>query len=240
MKIAGAIVALLVAVGVLLFVLNRGRLGPTAKEKPMFSDADYTRYYEAKQKGLERVLGPMHNLVGHAIIPFEVGGAVDMYYFPNGIPGTGFATMELLEPDGSGPKPNRIGTYELVAFTKLKIPPPEEKAGTNHPFNKIERRMCGILTTVGRYSYEAVLNPGETCEVPAGEGKPNKCLIFDDYRTGTTAFEINGKKHCLLLCIEVFRSEMAYAMSHGSAGVLKKLKEKSYYPYSDLEREPLF
>jgi hypothetical protein len=49
----------------------------------------------------------MHGFVGHAIIPFQIGGAVDMYYFPNGIPGTGFATVELIEPDGSGPKPHR-------------------------------------------------------------------------------------------------------------------------------------
>src|SRR5918912_1106382 len=78
-----------------------------------FSDEDYEKDYELKSKALEDILGKMHNLVGHAIIPFAVGGAVDMYYFPNHISGTGFATMELLEPDGTGPLPNRLGTYEL-------------------------------------------------------------------------------------------------------------------------------
>jgi hypothetical protein len=29
--------------------------------------------------------------------------------------------MELLDPDGNGPKPNKLGTYELVAFTKEPI-----------------------------------------------------------------------------------------------------------------------
>jgi hypothetical protein len=208
-------------------------------EEPEFSEEEHARHYEAKQTSLESLLGPMHSMVGHAIIPFQIGGAVDMYYFPNGIPGTGFATMELIEPDGSGPKPSRIGTYELVAFTKHTIPTGQKK-NKDDLFNKIERRICGIFTTIGLYSYEAVLNPGETCEVPGNDGEPNKCLIFDDYAPNGKSFEIYGKKHGLLLCIEVFRSEMEYAMKHGSAAVISKLKEAGHYPYSDLDRNPVY
>ena len=163
-----------------------------------------------------------------------------MYYFPNGIPGTGFATMELIEPDGSGPKPNRIGTYELVAFTRLRMPLDDATKDADHPFTKMELRMRSVLTQVGRYSFEAVLNPGETCEIPGKDGKREHCLIFDEYRKGNAQFEIDGKRHCLLLCIEVFCSEMEYAMKNGSAVVLKKLKEAGHYPYSDLDREPVF
>ena len=75
-------------------------------------------FHELKGKGLERVLGPMHGYVGHAIIPYEVGGPVDMYYFAQPDGSTAFATMELLNYDGSGPKNSSIGTYELVAFTR--------------------------------------------------------------------------------------------------------------------------
>jgi len=92
-----------------------GKSEPEAKE---FTDEEHEQDYELKKQGLEHILGEMHDIVGHAIIPFAIGGAVDMYYFPNHIKGTGFATMELLEPDGTGPLPNRLGTYELVAFTK--------------------------------------------------------------------------------------------------------------------------
>lgn len=35
--------------------------------------------------GLETVLGKSHDLVGHAIIPVDAGGTVDMYYFPKKI-----------------------------------------------------------------------------------------------------------------------------------------------------------
>ena len=220
-------------------VIIKRRMG--AKDQSKFSNEEYERHYEIKQAALERILAPMHDMVGHALIPFQVGGTVDMYYFPNGIPGTGFATMELIEPDGSGPKPNRIGTYELVTFTRQEIPPSDLMDDENQPFNDIQGRMCGIMTTVGFYSYEAVLNPGETCEIPPGEeGEPNYCLIFDEYKQNGLDFEIDGQKHCLLLVIEVFRSEMEYAMENGSATVLNKLKEKGYYPYSDLEREPVY
>jgi hypothetical protein len=233
------IIVVLVAVAAGGLLLLRQRTSGTSKARPEFSQEEYDRHYKAKEAALVGILGPMHDLVNHAIVPFQIGGAVDMYCFPNHIPGTGFATMELIEPDGTGPKANRIGTYELVAFTKHQIPPTVEKL-EDHPFHKIERRMCGIFTMTGFYSYDAVLNPGETCEIPGKDGEPNKCLIFDEYSPGGIPFEIDGKKHCLLLCIEVFRSEMEYAMKHGSAEVLAKLKEAGHYPYSDLDRKPVY
>ena len=108
------------------------------KETPKeFTEEEWNKHYEDKQAGLERVLGNMHHLVGHAIIPFDVGGNVDMYYFREGISGTGFATMELIKPDGTGSIPNRLGTYELVSFTKEAYDPSE---GEMLPFNTIERR----------------------------------------------------------------------------------------------------
>ena len=184
-------------------------------------------------------MGPMHDLVGHAVIPFQMGGAVDMYYFPNGIPGTGFATMELIQPDGKGPKPNRIGTYELVAFTKLNIPDKNNGAGENNPFNIMERRMCGTMTKIASFSFQAVLNPGETCEIPGDKEQPGICLVFDEYDPHGRGFIIGEKKHCLLLCIEIFRKEMEYAIRNGSSSILEKLKAQGHYPYSDLDRAPV-
>ena len=202
--------------------------------KKEFTQEEYDKDYELKMAGLEYVLGKSHNLVGHAIIPFEVGGAVDMYYFPNGIKGTGFATMELLKPDGTGPIPNRLGTYELVAFTKLDYV--QDSVETN-PFNLIERHICGILTGIGFYSFQAKLEPFETCELPQNEGEPNLCLIFDEYKPDGKEFKIGDKKHGLLLIMEVHRDEMEFAMANGTGKLIEKLKEKGYYPYSDLNRE---
>ncbi|MDR2936586.1 MAG: hypothetical protein LBU80_04510, partial [Rikenellaceae bacterium] len=131
-----------------------------------FTDEQWEQDYELKSRGLEVILGPSHPLVGHALIPFAVGGAVDMYYYPNHIAGTGFATMEVMEPDGSGPVPNDLGTYELVAFTRHAI---DDERDNESPYNLIEREICGIFTTIANYSRTAKLNPHDTCEVPVSE-----------------------------------------------------------------------
>jgi len=206
---------------------------PVKKE---FTEEDHERYYELKSEGLEQVLGKMHPIVGHSIIPFAVGGAVDMYYFPSHIKGTGFATMELIGIDGSGPMENRFGRYELVAFTKYEY---NEGADTPTPFNLIERKACGFLTTIGRYASQAVLNPKETIEVPNGGNEENTCLVFDLYEPDGMKFKIGDSAHHLLLCMQLFRSEMDFARQNGSDELFKILKEKGIYPYSDLDREPV-
>ncbi len=206
---------------------------PTPKE---FTEQEHELDYEQKSQGLENVLGKMHDLVGHAIIPFAVGGAVDMYYFQNHIKGTGFATMELLEPDGTGPLPNRLGTYELVAFTKHDNNNNEDEQTA---FNLIERTICGIFTAIGFFSREAVLNPNETCEIPNGEGEENSCLVFDLYEPDNKKFKIGDRQHHLLLCLQVFRSEMEFSRTNGSEELFKKLKDAGHYPYSDLDRQPV-
>ncbi len=203
------------------------------KVKPKeFSTEEWERHYEEKQIGLEKILGKMNDLVGHAIIPFDIGGTVDMYYFLNSpFPGTAFATMELIQPDGSGPIPNKNGTYELIAFTKELF-----NNNENTAFSLIERRICGIFTIIGFYSSQAKLQPGETCELPY-EGEPNRCVIFSEYKPDGKDFEIGKSKHNLLLVMEVFRDEMEYSRENGSVELMKKLKEKGVYPYSDLNRE---
>jgi hypothetical protein len=219
-----------------LFGLHK-KTDQTPAEQPddRFSQDEYEKYYELKEWGLENVLGKMYEMVGHAIIPFSMGGAVDMNYFPNHIPGTGFATMELLDPDGNGPKPNSNGTYELVAFTKYPYETSDEK---ETPFDLIERRVCGTFTTIGNYSFQAVLKPCDTCEVPR-DGEENRCVVFDLYEPDNKVFKIGDRKHHLLLCMEIFRSEMDFARENGSTKLFELLKQKNYYPYSDLDREPV-
>lgn len=209
--------------------------GKAEKQSPKaFTQEENQLDYEQKLKGLESVLGKMHEMVGHALIPFEIGGTVDMYYFPNHIKGTGFVTMELLKPDGTGPRPNRLGTYELVAFTKHDYNALEEETA----FNLIERKVCGLFTTIGLFSQQAVLNPKETCEVPSREGD-NTCIIFDLYEPENKRFKVGERQHHLLLCIQIFRSEMEFARTNGSEKLFEKLKSAGHYPYSDLDREPV-
>jgi hypothetical protein len=214
---------------------KKGEKVPDEMPVEKISQEEYEKDYELKEQGLENVLGKMHELVGHALIPFEIGGAVDMYYFPNHIAGTGFATMELIDPDGNGPKPNSFGTYELVAFTKHSYKSDDE---AESPFSLAERRICGIFTTIGKYSFQAVLKPGDTCEVP-GDDEKNKCVVFDIYQPDGKEFKIGDRQHHLLLCVEIFKSEMDFARENGSKNLFELLRQKDYYPYSDLDREPV-
>jgi len=213
----------------------RKLFGKSSKNSPKeFTEQEHELDYEQKTKGLENILGKMHDLVGHAIVSFAVGGSVDMYYFPNHIKGTGFATMELLEPDGTGPLPNELGTYELLAFTKYDY---NNSMEPQTPFNLIERKICNIFTTIGFYSRQAVINPKETCEIPNGENEENTCLIFDLYDPSHKKFMIGDRQHHLLLCLQIFRSEMNFARENGSEELFQKLKDAGYYPYSDLDRQ---
>lgn len=213
-------------------ILDRLRrlLGSERRQAPEVSQEEVERHYDAKKAALENVLGPMHDMVGHSIIPFELGGAVDMYYFLEATKGTACATMELIAPDGTGPLPTSIGTYELVAFTRASYPATGDDPETEG-FDEAASRLCGIFTGVGRYSFEARLEPGDTCELPR-EDEPSICLLFDHY--GRLA--IDGGEHGLLLCLEVFRSEMEYARANGSAALFDRLRSAGHYPFSDLNR----
>lgn len=206
--------------------------GRKTKRRPAGDEA-YEQDYVLKTQGLEAVLGKMHDMVGHAIIPFSVGGAVDMYYFPHHLQGTGFATMELIEPDGTGPMPNVLGTYELVAFTRHPLNTNDE---VKTEFNTIERHVCGIFTRIGSYSFSAMLNPGDTCELPR-DGEETICLIFDAYRLEGKPFMIGDREHHLLLCMELFRSEMEFSRANGSEKLFELLDAAGYYPYCDMDRK---
>ncbi|MEL6562559.1 MAG: suppressor of fused domain protein [Bacteroidota bacterium] len=203
------------------------------KKDRELSEEELEQFYLNKDEALEKALGKQAPVVGHAIISFPVGGAVDMYYYPHKTKGCIFATQELINPGGDNPLPNRLGLFELVALTKHNFIE-SEKLGEGD-FGKIERRFCGIFTGVGNFSFQAKLEPGETCELPVNE-EPNRCLVFDEYTDTFESFQVQGQKYGLLLIIEVHRDEMEYAMQNGSAALFKKLKEKGYYPYSDLDR----
>ena len=185
--------------------------------------------YEAKRKAIETVLGEMDKPVGHAIIAFEAGGAIDMHYYSNHIQGTGFATMELIGHDTKYSKPNMLGHYEFLGFTRhSKI----YQGNVNDYYKKIERRFCKIFTELADYSSQTVLNPKDTIEASVSEDEI-AYLILDKYDD----FKVLEEKHHLLLVVEVFKSEIEYAIQNGVDKLIEKLKHSKVYPYSDLDRK---
>lgn len=188
------------------------------------------RHRRNAQAGLEDVLGPMYEKIGKAESPFAAGGSVDMHYFPQEPRGTAFATMELIEPDGTGTVPSRDGTYELVAFSRHPDPRGND-AEEKHEFLAAERRLCHIFTAVARVAQKERIDVGDFFEIPALHG-PNHCVLFDRH----APLWIDGRAHTLMLVMEIHRSEYNFALGKGGQTLLARLRHHGRHPYTDLDR----
>ena len=194
------------------------------------------RWYDEKTALMERSLGPEHDIVMHAIIPYAIGGGLDLYYFPKSLKGTAIATKELSELPNEGSSNTVYRSYELVMFTKhqLRLELARDEATD---FGKAHSTINSILNCVAPYSATATLNPNETCEFPEEmERIGGRCVIFDGYACHSEGLV---EDFGLLAVIEVFRSEMEFARRKGGAKLIKRLKSKGHYPYSDLDRDPV-
>jgi hypothetical protein len=194
------------------------------------------RWYDRKSALMEEMLGKEHDMVMHAHIPYAIGGGLDLYYYPNGIPGTAIATKELSELPGEGSSNRVFQCYELVMFTRCLLDLDAAKDEST-AFGRMHTTINSILNHVAPYSSQATLNPNETCEFPADMPHVGgRCMIFDAYQNYP---EDESAKFGLLAVIEVFRSEMDYARKDGGAKLIQRLKDKGLYPYSDLDRKPV-
>jgi hypothetical protein len=206
------------------------------KETSSFMTEDHDEklaqeWYDKKTAMMVDVLGEEHGIVMHALIPYAIGGGLDLYYFPNGISGTGIATKELSETPGEGSSNNVFDTFELVMFTRHAIALDDAKDNST-AFGSAHYVINAILNCIAPYSAQATLNPNETCEFPEDmDTVGGKCLIFDAY-----GFDGDHAEFGLLAIIEIHRSEMDYAREHGGKTLIAKLKKAGYYPYSDMER----
>ena len=158
------------------------------------------KWFDHKSMLMEKSLGKEHNIVMHALIPYEIGGALDLYYYPNGIPGTAIATKELSELPNEGSSNNIYQSYELVMFTRRQLELDSALDDTT-PFGSIHTSFNSLLNRIAPYSAEAKLNPNATCEFPTDmERVGGKCLIFDGYACYNDEF---AKNFGLLVSIEI-------------------------------------
>jgi hypothetical protein len=209
------------------------KLGMAPAPEVEYDEAAENAWHEEKSRFFQSLLGEEHDMVMHAIIPYAVGGGLDLYYYPNGISGTAVATKELVDPGGNGPSNSVYSCYELVMFTKHAIDLDQAK-NPDSPFGAAHADINAILNLIARYSEEATLNPNETCEFPEDmEDVGGKCLIFDAYGPLDT---IGPKGLGLMVVIQVHRAEMEFAMENGGEELISRLKAEGYYPYSDVDR----
>ncbi|MES2982911.1 MAG: hypothetical protein V4727_11405 [Verrucomicrobiota bacterium] len=164
-----------------------------APEPPEHDEEAASQWYDEKSAYMEAVLGKEHDMVMHAIIPYAVGGGLDLYYYPNGIEGVGIATKEVSDLPDQGSSNKQFDQYELVMFTRhqLNLDIAKDKSTA---FGKAHSNINSILNCIAPYSAQATLNHNETCEFPAEmEGLGGKCLIFQAYGwTGETKIRALG------------------------------------------------
>ena len=189
---------------------------------------------DKKSALMEMILGKQHDMVCHSIVSYEVGGPLDLYYYPNRISGTGVATQELTSVCRDSSRNKVFSKYELVMFTKHQMNLNASES-EDTPFGKAHHNINAILNLIAPYCQEEEINPGETLEFPPDmEIVGGKCLIFDSY--GLESGKSNEEGFGLMLVMEIFRDEMEFAMKNGSNQLFLRLKEKNFYPYSDLDR----
>ncbi len=203
--------------------------GPKKSEEELGEE-----FYTLKTMYMESVLGPEHELVQHAIIPYAVGGGLDLYYYPNHIEGVGIATKELVHYNGSNARNDMFPGYEWVMFTRQPLDMDSIQDVTS-AFGKTHKHMNGILNAMARYAEQAKLNPNETCEFPPEFGDlGGVCLLVDNY---TAKNNVGPNNMGLMLIIQIHRSEMEFARANSGADLIQKLKHAGHYPYSDMDRE---
>ncbi len=172
-----------------------------------FTDAEAERGQRHTERLLEEILGPSEPLVLHSIVPFCVGGALDLYYYANSrFGGTFFASQELTAPEFL-PSNRSFDALELAIATRLTIkfqPPPTDsdvptetkkpsffkrlfgrEKSVKSPEEKKRDDLHRVLTNLAFYvcSEGVEVNGYDTLEFPQefeDEQLAGRCFIFDE------------------------------------------------------------
>lgn len=183
---------------------------------------DWELWWDNRLVALQKILGPSSDRVRHSLIPFallpELGGAADILYFENHIPGTAVVTAELIGCEDQ--IENELGMYELVIC---------------HRRNEEVDWGADLIGRLASYTLEAELNPGETMDLGPIAPTDSKivALLFVEY----ARVEILSKACGLLLCIGITKEELRECRAGRSDELLVKLKEAGVFPYTDLKRD---
>jgi len=195
--------------------------------------------YKIKDQYMESILGKENDISMHAIIPYCIGGALDLFYYPNYCNGTVIATKELTNYKFKKPKNDMYDAYELVMVTKHKIDLDSVKDDNpkENTFSYDHKYINYLLNFIGSYSITAKLNPFETIEFPKDmENVGGKCLIIDTFSEPLISKETRNKKFGLMLIMEIHRDEMEFAMQQKGRELIEKLKKEEIYPYTGINR----
>lgn len=184
-------------------------------------DTDEHEYWwAARLRALEKIYGKASKVVGHAAVPFylgaEAGGAADVMYFRNHVPGVLTVTAELIGSEEQ--VRSTLGNYELAICHR-----DAETWGPN------------LISRLAHHTLESPLEPGETMDIGpiAPEGSGIAALLFESYGR----FEVEGRKAGVLLCIGITEEELKWCLRGKSAEIVQHLKARSIFPFTEFGRQ---
>jgi suppressor of fused protein SUFU len=188
-----------------------------AKQQSGEDDKDeWKLWWDARLAVMEGVLGKSDDMVGHATIPFDIGGAADIVCFHHHVNGIVSVTAELIGCDEQ--IKNRLGNYELMICQRQK-----DDWGDN------------LISQLAQYTLDSKLEPGETMDIGSAvpDGATIAALLFFKYAT----FRVRGRKCGLLLCLGITADELAAAHAGRRDAVEQALVESGVYPFTDVARK---
>jgi hypothetical protein len=180
---------------------------------------DWESLFAARLAAMEGVLGKPEEDIFHAPVPLHMDGSADVLVFRNYVDGVAYVTSGLI--GSSDQKKNRLGNYELMICT---------------------RNDCdwapGLIGNLGRYTFDAKLNPGETMDIgPAlPPGSNISALWFTEPDPPCQTFEVLGIRSGILLCVGITSDELGVCRSKGPGQLSAQLKVAGVFPFTDLNR----
>jgi hypothetical protein len=186
------------------------------------STDDWQIWWDARVAALERILGKCDGTVYYSPAPMHLDGYADVLRFRNHVSGITYVTCDLI----GNPRqvPNHWGNYELMMCTR------EENAWAP-----------AVLSRLAKYTHDAPVHVGDTMDL-AGDIPPDSnlaALLFALPDLAQPTFEVRGKPASLVLCLGITAEEFAATKEHSSRLVLRLLRERGVFPYTDLRREPV-
>lgn len=184
-------------------------------------DADeQQRWWDARVSAMEGVLGKCDGTVFFAPSPRHRSGFADVLRFRDYVSGVTYVTCDLI--GNPGQIPNKWGHYELM----MCLPQENDWA-------------ANLLSRLAAYTHEATLQPGDTMDI-SSERPLNTtvaALLFTRPDPPADAFSVRGTPAGLILCIGITADEFAACKNYGSGVMLRMLKEKGVFPYTEMLRE---
>jgi hypothetical protein len=189
-------------------------------------------WHRAKREAMEKRLGPMHTLVAHHAVPFEAGGMLDVYNFPQKR-GSALATLDLALPGGEN---QVMGTaMEFIAFTPYRMPEMSLVDTAANRYDRTEQNLAAVFSSLAAHARDEALEIGSVAEVPDPESDGSFAVMIED----GGKLDFAGCELQLILIVLITANELAFAQRRGNGQLRELLESAGTWPLSDPFRRSL-